>query len=395
MRYLRTLPTSRLLAALGLSLALCVAAAAGAVVASGGGGETPPPKPLAQALHDSLAGPPVDGVTARVTFTNRLFPSGALLGSAGPVLMSGGSGRLWLTSDGHGRIELQSNLGDAQIVWSPTAATVYDASSNTVYKATLAQAGSSDAGAKDTPPTLAEITDLLAKVGVHVALSEATATNVGGMPAYTVALSPKHDGGLLGAVEVSWDASHAVPLRAAIYAQGSSSPVLELTTSDISYGAVDASSVDVAPPANAKVVNLGQLSPGKGGDATGGETPVTGLAAVQAAVDFPISAPASLVGLPRQDVRLVGDAGSQTVVVSYGQGLGGIVVAERKASTPSNDTASGAFDSLPTVSLDGVTAHELATQLGTIVTWQHAGASTTLAGSVPASAAEAAARELR
>ena len=254
---------------------------------------------------------------------------------------------------------------------------------------------SSDAGAKDTPPTLAEITDLLTKVGVHVALSEATPTNVGGIPAYTVALSPKHDGGLLGAVEVSWDASHAVPLRAAIYAQGSSSPVLELTTSDISYGAVDASSVDVAPPANAKVVDLGQLSPGKGGDATGGETPVTGLAAVQAAVDFPISAPASLVGLPRQDVRLVGDAESQTVVVSYGQGLGGIVVAERKASAASSDSASGALDSLPTVSLDGVTAHELATQLGTIVTWQHAGVSTTLAGSIPSAAAEAAARELR
>ena len=395
MRYLRTLPTSRLLAALGLSLALCVAAAAGAVVASGGGCETPPPKPLAQALHDSLAGPPVDGVTARVTFTNTLFPSGALLGSAGPVLMSGGSGRLWLTSDGHGRIELQSNLGDAQIVWSPTAATVYDASSDTVYKATLPQAASSDAGAKDTPPTLAEITDLLAKVGVHVALSEATPTNVGGIPAYTVALSPKHDGGLLGAVEVSWDASHAVPLRAAIYAQGSSSPVLELTTSDISYGAVDASSVDVAPPANAKVVDLGQLSPGKGGDATGGETSVTGLAAVQAAVDFPVSAPDTLVGLPRQDVRLVGDAESQTVVVSYGQGLGGIVVAERKASAPSSDGASGVLDSLPTVSLDGVTAHELATQLGTIVTWQHADVSTTLAGSIPAAAAEAAARELR
>ena len=313
MRYLRTLPTSRLLALLGLSLALCVAAAAGAVVASGGGGETPPPKPLAEALHDSLTGPPVDGVTARVTFTNKLFPSGALLGSAGPVLMSGGSGRLWLTNDGHGRIELQSNLGDAQIVWSPTAATVYDASSNTVYKAALPQAGSGDAAAKETPPTLAEITDLLTKVGVHVALSEATPANVGGIPAYTVALSPKHDGGLLGAVEVSWDAAHAVPLRAAIYAQGASSPVLELTTSDISYGAVDASSVDVAPPANAKVVDLGQLSPGKAGDATASETPATGLAAVQAAVDFPVSAPDTLVGLPRQDVRLVGDAESQTV----------------------------------------------------------------------------------
>ncbi len=392
MRYLRTLPTARLLGLSALVIALFVAAAAVAVAASGGGGQPPPPKPLAEAVHDALTGPPVDGVTARVTFTNKLFPSGALLGSAGPVLMSGGSGRLWLTNDGHGRIELQSNAGDAQIVWSPTAVTVYDASSSTVYKATLPQA-TSDGSAKDPPPTLAEITDMLAKVGVHVALSEATPTNVGGIAAYTVALAPKHDGGLLGAVEISWDAAHAVPLRAAIYAQGASSPVLELTTSDISYGAVDASSVDVAPPANTKVVDLGQLTPGKGGNASG--SGVTGLAAVQAAVDFPVSAPDKLVGLPRQDVRLVGDAESQTVVVTYGQGLGGIVVAERKAFSGNGVSPTGSLGNLPTVSLDGVTAHELATQLGTILTWQRAGVSTTLAGSIPSAAAEAAARELQ
>ena len=32
--------------------------------------------------------------------------------------MSGASGRLWLTNDGRGRIELQSDAGDAQIVWN-------------------------------------------------------------------------------------------------------------------------------------------------------------------------------------------------------------------------------------------------------------------------------------
>ena len=393
MRYLRTFPTARLVGLLALVVALSVAAAAIAVAASGGGAQTPPPKPLALAVHDAIAGPPVDGVTARVTFTNKLFPSGALLGSAGPVLMSGGSGRLWLTDNGHGRIELQSNAGDAQIVWSPTAVTAYDASSNTVYRATLPQS-IPEASAKETPPTLAEITELLTKVGVHVALSEATPTNVGGMAAYTVALAPKHDGGLLGSVEVSWDAAHAVPLRAAIYAQGATSPVIELTTSDISYGVVDASVVDVTPPANAKVVDLGQLSPGKG-DAAGSGTPVTGLAAVQAAVDFPVSAPDTLVGLPRQDVRLIGDVESQTIVVTYGQGLGGIVVVERKAHAASGGGPAEPLGSLPTVALDGVTAHELATQLGTIVTWQHGGVSTTLAGSIPAAAAEAAARELR
>jgi hypothetical protein len=50
---------------------------------------------------------------------------------------------------------------------------------------------------------------------------------------------------------------------------------------------------------------------------------------------------------------------------------------------------------LPQVSLDGVTAHELATQLGTALTWKRGGVSYVLAGSVPPAAAEAAARDLK
>jgi hypothetical protein len=79
--------------------------------------------------------------------------------------------------------------------------------------------------------------------------------------------------------------------------------------------------------------------------------------------------------------------------VVYGQGLGAIVVVERK-----QDTSAGAgqspLQSLPSVALDGLTGHELATQLGTILTWDRGGVSYILAGSVPSSAAEAAARGL-
>ena len=51
---------------------------------------------------------------------------------------------------------------------------------------------------------------------------------------------PKDDGGLLGAAELAWDAVRGVPLRAAIYAQGSQDPVLELEATDVSYGAIPA-----------------------------------------------------------------------------------------------------------------------------------------------------------
>jgi hypothetical protein len=53
------------------------------------------------------------------------------------------------------------------------------------------------------------------------------------------------------------------------------------------------------------------------------------------------------------------------------------------------------LSNLPTVSLDGLTAHELATQLGTALTWQSGGTSFALAGSLPASAAETAARAVK
>ncbi len=385
MRIFRTMPINRLLLLLAAVVAVVVAGTV-TVAARGGSGSTPPPKPLADAIHDALTAQAPEGITARIDFTNKLFPSGALTGQAGSALESGASGRLWANANG-GRLELQSDGGDTQITWNDTKVTVYDASSNTAYVFDLPQKTSST-GTTDTPPTLDRITQFLTDAATHWTISDATPTNVAGQEAYSVTVSPKHDGGLLGSAELAWDAIHGTPLRIAVYAQGSSSPVLSLEATDITFGPVSDSDIDVAPPAGVKVIDLSSQQSGSGTDSA----PVTGLTAVQAAAPFAVTAPATLDGLPLQDIRLVGPTDSRSVIAVYGEGLGAIAVVERAADASSPASTS----SLPTVQLDsGVTANELATQLGTILTWDTGGVSYVLAGSVPAAAAESAARALR
>lgn len=393
MKLFRTLPTSRLVAFVAIATVV-LAGGTAIAVAAGGSGPTPPEKPLAQALHDALVAGEPSGITARISFTNNLFPSGSLVGATGSALMSGATGRLWLNGNG-GRLELQSDAGDVQVVWSDAKLTVYDASSNTAYTVDL-PTQATGATASHTAPSLDEISTFLGDVAKHWNVSGAQPSNVAHEEAYTVDVSPSHDGGLLGSAQLAWDAAQGVPLKVAIYAQGSSTPALALEATDISFGPVPDSDVTVAPPAGAKVVDLSQQATGQGTDPGSKTTPVTGLAAVQAAVSFPVVAPDTLVGLPRQDVTLVGPQDSKSALVVYGQGLGAIVVLERAhdAAAAQSGTSSP-LQALPTVSLDGATAHELSTQLGTVLGWDGGQVSFVLAGSLPSGAAEAAARALK
>jgi hypothetical protein len=76
MRHLRTLSTQRLLALVAATVALVLTA--GFAQAALSGESKPDPKPLDRAIHDAVTGPDVEGVTARITFTNGLLPAGSL-----------------------------------------------------------------------------------------------------------------------------------------------------------------------------------------------------------------------------------------------------------------------------------------------------------------------------
>ncbi len=363
MNILRRLPLSRLLLLCAVVLAAGVSATA--IAFALGSGPTPPAKPLAQAVHDAMSGPAVQGVSARVTLTNRLL-EGIDLASGGPggaggltssPLVNGASGRLWIAKDGRLRLELQGERGDTQVLWDGKAASMYDASSNTLYHYTPKPHEGAEQpeqpSAAHEPPSLAKIEEAISHISTHADLSAANPTDVAGRAAYTVRVSPKQSGSLLGGAELSFDAENGIPLRAAIYSTKSSAPVIELAASEVSYGPVDASVFEFTPPSDATVKEIEAPSEQK---AAGGSTP---------------------------------DA-NRPKLTTQGSGPSTIAVLEAKSSG-SKETAP---EGLPTVSINGASATELRTELGTVLTFERSGVRYILAGAVEPAAVEALARGL-
>jgi outer membrane lipoprotein-sorting protein len=384
MRFFRTTSTARLLAFVVGIVFFAGATAAITVAATSQGGSKPAPKPLAQAVHDSLAGPRVSGVTARIKFTNHLIDSAAVPGAT--PLLSGASGRLWASSDGKVRLELQATGGDSQLIFDGSRVLVYDASSNTAYRGQIPDSRDSGAQHKSSgPPSIAEIQKAIGEAGSYAGLSGATPTTAAGQSAYQVRVTPHHGGQVSGA-QLAWDALRGVPLKVAIYARGNSSPVLALSVQKISYGSVPASVFSISPPKGAHVVDV---TPPSGND-TGGKK-VTGPAAVQRALPFTLSAPSQLVGKSRQEVKLLG---SDAALVTYGQGLDGLAVIERKADTQPQSGGPLGGAELPTVSIGGSKGQELPTALGTVVRFSRGGVDYTVLGSQPSATVLAAARAL-
>ncbi|HEY2571952.1 MAG TPA: DUF2092 domain-containing protein [Solirubrobacteraceae bacterium] len=380
MSLLRRIPLSRLLLLCGLVVALGVSATA--IAFAVGSGPTPAPKPLAQAVHDALTAAPVEGVSANVTLTDHLLEganlatdnagsaSGEAAGKlAASPLLSGASGRLWVAKDGRVRLELQAEKGDTQVLYDGHTVTIYDAASNTLYRYTppAAQQGSgtppavksgadtNSATDKHEAPSVAKIEEAIAKLE-HVSLSGATPTNIAGQPAYTVRVSPKESGSLIGGAELSWNADNGLPLRAALYSSKSSAPVIELAASEVAYGPVSASVFEFTPPASAKVQEI----------------------------TLPTSKDTSKPSSGEQ---------AKPSVTTHGQGITGVAVLESKLK-PGEKPAS-LPEGLSKVKLDSTTtASELPTALGTLLSFERSGVQYVLAGAVTPADIEAVARGL-
>src|SRR4051812_21425714 len=322
MRSLRRHPLAVLLTLVGLFGLVAIASAAI------GGGEKPRKRTLSTAVHRALTAPAVQGVTARIRFTNSLIGADALGPGTSPLL-SGASGRAWVAKDGRFRLELQAEGGDSQVVNDGRRLTVYDAESNTLYTAKLPRERKA-ARHDHTPPTLADVRGAIKRVARYWTLAGPKPTNVAGEPAYAVSAFPKKHGGLLGAVGVAWDAARGTPLSFSITPKGSSKPVLKLAATDISYGRVDSSVFTAPAPPKAKkeTVELPQRAGHHAKRRPARRAYARRLArelkAARAALGSRFAAPKTLAGRKRYVV----DAGKGKAIVLYGTGLDGIAVLE-------------------------------------------------------------------
>jgi outer membrane lipoprotein-sorting protein len=336
-------------------------------------------------------------VEARVTFSDRLFEGAELAGggdgnpfSSSP-LISGASGRLWVAKDGRVRLELQADRGDTQVIYDGKTVELFDATSNTLYRYAIPQ---HEAGAANTadgwtahaplrgssvespagatvehePPSVAKIEEALSHASEHANLSGATPTDVAGQAAYTLRVSPKESGSLIGGAEVSWDAVHGVPLRAALFSTKSSTAVIELTATDISYGPVDASVFDFTPPPGAIVKQIGSSSASTGAGARSGSS-------------------------VRTRSHEAARAGSKhDKLSSHGRGITSIAIIESPSSANGRQSQPILPSSLPKVKIGATSATELATALGTILSFERNGVRYVLVGALPPAPIEALAR---
>ncbi len=362
MNLLRRMSLSRLLLFCGLVLAVGVSATA--IASALDSGPVPQAKPLAEAVHDALAAPAVQGVSANIQLTNHLL-EGANLASGGQggeltssPLITGASGRLWIAKDGRARLELQSEKGDTEILYDGQTIQLYDAATNTLYRYTVpARTGGSQTSAEDhEAPSVAQIEERIADLSRHADVSGAVPTDVAGQPTYTTRISPREGGSLFGGVELSFDALNGVPLRAAVYSSTSSSPVIELAATEVSFGPVEDSVFAFTPPPGAKIDEIKSSSADS-------------------------SAPPSTES-------------DKPKITTHGQGLTSIVLVEDTVKAGAGTSSDDPLEGLPQVKINGVDASELSTELGTVLSFERSGVRYVVAGSLTPAAIEAFARGL-
>jgi hypothetical protein len=338
------------------------------------GAAKPPKRSLASAVHRIFTAKPVTGVSAQFRIDQHLL-AGASTSLASNPLLQGATGSVWV-GGGRARLVVKSQLGSTSVAYDGHQVMLYDRKNHVAYVLPVNHHGKPGGATERNVPTMAGIEHALAQASKFAVLSGAIPSNVAGREAYTVHVSPRHDGGLFGELDLAWDAAHAVPLRFAIFPRGSSTAAISLSVTHIRYGAIPARALSLTLPAGTKVVHVHMPSRHAHPAQQAHVAPPAGAAAVSRAVGFTVAAPKRLAGFPQHQLRAVSVGSHRAALATYGRGLGTVFLLEQRATGSTTP-----LSSLPSVSVAGVKAHELDTTLGSVIQWSRGGVTYTIAGS--------------
>jgi outer membrane lipoprotein-sorting protein len=342
--------------------------------------------------------------SASLTVEQSLIPA-QLLEAAGQESGFAASGpqtaRLWYGGPDRVRAELQGDNGDRILVHDGERVWAYDGTTNTLKTGEQPpEAGVSELPNTENLPTPTEIDEMLAELAPTTELTQGAPVRYAGREAYVMKLRPKDESTtLVDHARALIDSETFLPLELALYAQGKPDPVFSWRVSSLDVGSVPAERFQFQAPPGARVIPFeeGREERGKPDIHAGAEPrEVETVAAAQKLVGFEIRELSS----PPDGRELTGVylKGADGVVLTYGSGWGTVVLAQgpqEGGASVSRPEAAGGGAALPKVDLDGSEATELSTPVGTGLRWNADGVSYALAGSVPASELEQAARTLR
>lgn len=358
-------------------------------------------------LLSKVAGAPetAPDFSASLTVEQSLIPA-QLLEAAGQDSGFAASGpqtaRVWYGGPDRLRAELQGENGDRVFVHDGERVWAYNGATNTVKTGERPpEPRASDQPDAEGPPNPAEVDRILAELAPTSELTQGTPVRYAGREAYVLTLSPKDaDATLVDRGRALIDSETFLPLELSLYAQGRPDPVFSWQVSDLDVGPVPSERFAFEVPPGAKVVPFDRENEERPeSEMPSGAEPeeVETVAEAQGRVGFEIEELANPPG--GRELTHVYLKGADGVVLTYGSGWGTLVLAQGPqkdgASVPQPGAAGDEDLALPTVDLGGVEATELSTPVGAGLRWSAGGVSYLLAGSVPASELEIAARELR
>lgn len=191
-----------------------------------------------------------------------------LSGGANPLALLSGAHTLQVAANGpqKQRIALLDTMSEYDLVRNGTQVWLYDSEHNSVEHSTLTSGDHArrDAKAKAKAEELAK-TPLTPQQAAQQLLAAITPTtgvtvdgtqSVAGRAAYTLVITPKQKGSLIGKITIAIDYQNGAPLQVAVYPVGSGIPAFKVGFTSVSFSAPSDAQFDFTPPKGATVQEL-------------------------------------------------------------------------------------------------------------------------------------------